>query len=130
MEDPSIEKARSQINEAEHEGHEPKGPDSISSDKSYYQRGYGNEYGRDMKSSQHVRMLAKDANIKLFSHAGSGFLKVNTEEVKKAGEGLDKPSKDILSKFAGCAWELRAENDEQNKPQPYFILREDIDVTI
>lgn len=108
---------------------EPSSPEVPSSDAAAWKAGYG-EYGAEMAKRQKstYKMKAKDANLHLFDHKIAGYSTVKIDEVRKAST-LSETSKMVLSRYAHCAWELRAETDvSTGEPETYFVLREDIEL--
>jgi len=108
---------------------EPESMKAPSSDAAGWKEGYG-EYGAEMAKRQKstYKMKAKDANLHLFQHKAAGYAAVKVDEVKRAS-GLSQDSKKVLTRYAHCAWELRAEvNQETGEQEQYFVLREDIEL--
>jgi hypothetical protein len=107
---------------------QPESMKAPSSDAAGWKAGYG-EYGAEMAKRQKstYKMKAKDANLHLFQHKAAGYAAVKLDEVRKAS-GLSEDSKRILSRYAHCAWELRAEVNQDGEQEQYFVLREDIEL--
>lgn len=100
-----------------------------SSDGAGWKEGFGGEYGAEMAKRQktNYKMKAKDANLHLFEHKSAGYTAVKLDAVRKSS--LSEESKQVLSRYAHCAWEIRAEaNPETGEAEQYFVLREDIEL--
>jgi hypothetical protein len=122
--------AKKQINtvqsEAGHESPDMKTPAESTYWNTIYPEGYGREYYNGRNKVASFKMAAEGANLNLFENKGVGFCKVVTEEVAKST--LSAASKDVLTRYAGCAWEIRAEKDDEGKSHNVFVLREDVTV--
>lgn len=122
--------AKSQISSVESEGgHESpdmKTPAEGSFWNTIYPEGYGREYYNGKNKSASFKMAAEGANLNLFENKGLGFCKVVESEVERSS--LSASSKNVLTRYAGCAWEIRAEKDDEGKQHNVFVLREDVTV--
>lgn len=122
--------ARSQINSVEAEGNHASPDMKTPAESTYwgsiYPEGYGREYYNGKNKSASFKMAAEGANLTLFANQGLGYCKVITSEVEQST--LSAASKGVLKRYAGCAWEIRAEKDDDGKSHNVFVLREDVTV--